>query len=91
MNRALKYSKLIIWRQKFIDQEEAAGAKLFMGIPERWYEGWDQNKRTNPVFRCLNNHIFTHYLRSEHDGGVCLICNEWFILTFPEDTRDALV
>ena len=37
-------------------REHAAGAKVFLGIPERWYD--------TPKWRCQNNHISTIYLKS---------------------------
>lgn len=64
--------------QALKDTEEAAGAPMFLGTPDRWYE--------NPRWRCVNNHVSRVYLKSEAVGAdLCLKCYEPVRLTFPED------
>lgn len=58
--------------------EERAGRKMFMGIPDYWYEDLH--------FRCRNDHVSTRYLKSEAVGAsLCLACFEPVMMTFPED------
>lgn len=40
---------LILRQQKRADAERAAGAKMFMGRPDRWYD--------SPKWRCLKGHV----------------------------------
>lgn len=65
--------------------EEAEGAPMFLGRPDRWYE--------HPHWRCVNEHVSTRYLKSEaHGTNVCLAahCREPLFLTFPEDVDGPL-
>lgn len=57
--------------------EEAAGQKMFLGIPDRWYD--------DPHWRCSNHHVSTMYLKSEVSGDLCLKCFQPVYMTFPED------
>lgn len=41
--------------------ERAAGAKMFMGVPDRWYE--------QPKWRCENDHVSINFLKSEAFGS----------------------
>jgi hypothetical protein len=50
---------------------------LFLGIPDRWYDG---NR-----WRCAKGHISRFILKSEVKGALCLECYEPVLLTFPED------
>jgi hypothetical protein len=64
--------------------EEAAGAKMFLGIPDRWYEDLH--------FRCRNDHVSTMYLKCEAKGyDACFACGEPVSMTFPEDKDGPLV
>lgn len=58
--------------------EAAAGAEMFLGTPDRWFE---------PArWRCCNNHVSTAYLKSEAAGAdLCLECYAPVYMTFPED------
>jgi len=71
-------------RLRHIAVEEArAGAAMFMGKPDRWYE--------DPHWRCENGHVSTMYLKSEAIGcAVCLACFKPVWLTFPEDIEGPL-
>lgn len=81
----VKWDKLKAWRQSYIDKEKEAGAPMFLGFPDRWYE-------EGPYWRCPNNHISRTLLKSEGLGyDACLKCYEFVVLTFPEDTEDVLV
>lgn len=63
---------------------EKEGGMMWFGLPDRWYE--------KPHWRCINNHISTVYLKSESRGGcVCLACNEFVALTFPEDVEGTVL
>jgi hypothetical protein len=73
----LKLTELIINRQQKIDEEEAAGEPMFMGLPDRWYE--------DLTFRCINNHVSKRILKNSHSGDLCFRCFEGTIITFPED------
>lgn len=56
---------------------------IFMGHPDRWYEP------PGPKWRCRNDHVSSHYLRTGPFGPVCLGCpptgRSQLWLTFPED------
>lgn len=61
--------------------EEAKGAPMFMGIPDRWFD--------NPRYRYLNGHISRVILIcSEGPKDRCLECREPVRLTFPEDNEE---
>lgn len=57
--------------------DEARGPKMFLGLPDRWYDG--------KKFRCAKGHISTTILKSEVKGDLCLECQTPALLTFPED------
>jgi hypothetical protein len=64
--------------QPKVDEERAAGARFFMGKPDRWYE--------TPHWRCDNGHVSTWYIKSEAlRDSVCPSCRTTVWLTFPED------
>lgn len=56
------------------------GGKLFMGLPDRWY---DANK-----FRCINGHVNTWIIKTELRGDACPSCLGPCCLTFNEDVSD---
>lgn len=64
--------------------EEAAGHRMFMGWPDRWYEVF--------LKRCPNGHVSTTSLRCSQGPHQqrCLVCSEPVTLTFPEDTDGPL-
>lgn len=69
--------------QKHCDVEEMLGSEMFFRKPGSW---WDDRH-----VRCINDHVSTTTLKSEHLGGdVCLVCMEHVYLTFPED-KDGLL
>lgn len=71
-------------RLRHIAAEEArAGAAMFLGKPDRWYE--------SPHWRCANGHVSVMYLITER-GGMCLAgnCGSFVWLTFPEDVEGPL-
>lgn len=71
-------------RSVHIQAEIDKGEKLFLGIPDRWY---DVHK-----FRCYNGHVSTMVLKSEALGGdACLECYSPVLMTFPEDEDDPVV
>lgn len=59
--------------------ERDAGAPMFMGIPERWYDP--------PHFRCAKGHVSKNFLKA-HDGDRCFACDTFVNITFPEDRED---
>lgn len=69
------------WLQERRDAEAKAGAKMFMGIPDRWFE--------DLKFRCLNGHVSTMILKcSEGPMDQCLACRAPVRMTFPEDAEE---
>ena len=61
-------------------KEEESGAKMFLGFPDRWFQGSD------PLYRCRNDHVTKCRLKSEALGSyLCLECYEPAFITFPED------
>lgn len=61
---------------------KAEGGEMFMDKPDRWHEP------PGPKWRCTNNHVTDHFLKSEAKGGDCCLkngCGEFVVLTFPED------
>lgn len=71
----LERMKQAILRRRRLAQ--AAGEKMFMGIPDAWYD--------DPHWRCPNNHVSSRYLMTEERGDRCLRCQEPVMLTFPTD------
>ncbi len=66
--------------QRKLEEEQASGARMFMGIPDRWYE--------DLTFRCEHGHISKMVLKSEALGDrVCLKCHTPVWITFPEDNE----
>ena len=59
------------------EAEGRAGALMFMGRPDRWWE--------THHWRCPNDHVSIRVLLSEERGDLCLACREPVVLTFPED------
>jgi len=61
--------------------EEAGGAEMFLGTPDRWY------RDPGPRWRCPDGHVSTFVLKCEERGDCCLAagCGEPVWLTFPED------
>lgn len=74
----MTYEELRAKLQVYKDKEQADGAKMFMDIPDRWYD--------NMHWRCTNDHVSTMYLKREEKGDIaCLECLEPLAMTFPED------
>lgn len=74
----MTYAELRALLQRRKDAEERAGAEMFLGAPDRWYE--------TPHWRCPRDHVSRMYLKSEAAGAdLCLKCYEPVALTFPED------
>jgi hypothetical protein len=60
------------------------GGEMFMGKPDRWWEAG--------LFRCENDHISNHLLKSDALGAsVCMSCFGFVVLTFPEDVDGPIV
>lgn len=73
--------------KRIIAISENEGGEMFMGKPDRWYEP------PGPKWRCINDHVTSHYLKSEAAGGACCLknsCGEFVVLTFPEDKEGPL-
>jgi hypothetical protein len=73
------------WRVKILarrDAEAEAGAPMFMGIPDRWYE------LPGPKYRCENGHVSSRVLKSERGRDSCLACGGRLLMTFPEDDEN---
>ena len=70
------------WLQVRKDAEQAAGYRMFMKIPDRWFD--DQH------FRCGNGHVSRMILKSETRGDLCLAggCGRNVRMTFPEDVEE---
>jgi hypothetical protein len=63
--------------------EEQAGAKMCLGIPDRWYEP--------PRYRCVRGHVASGVITSESGrGDSCQTCGAACMLTFPEDVGGPL-
>jgi hypothetical protein len=60
------------WRDNEARAEIDAGAKVFMGKPDRWYE--------DPHWFCENGHVSGNFLKSDEHGDLCLQCHEPVIL-----------
>ena len=72
--------ELVVLAQKLVAIGKAEGGEMFFDKPDRWYE--------SPKWRCVNDHVTTHYLKSKEKGGACCLaraCGEFVLLTFPED------
>lgn len=70
---------------------EAEDGPMFMGWPDRWYEG--PPGRGTPLWRCPNEHVSEWYVKSEERGALCPAgsCQEHVVITFPEDVEGPLV
>lgn len=72
--------ELVTWVKRLRKEAEASGAKMFLGIPDAWYD------KPGPKFRCVNDHVSTTILKSEGLGrDACLACMGEVVMTFPED------
>lgn len=72
--------QLVAWVKRLRKEYQDAGAKMFLGIPEVWYE------KPGPKYRCVNDHVSTMILKSEGLGrDACLECMGAMVMTFPED------
>ncbi len=72
-----RFDAMCAWLYHHKEIERLAGAKMFMDIPDRWFE--------DPSWRCENGHVSSTFLKSERDGDRCLACHGRVKLTFPED------
>ena len=63
-------------------EEQAGGGKMFMGLPDRWYE------KPGPLWRCTGGHVCSHYLGTDR-GPRCIACGGKLFLTWPEDEESA--
>lgn len=62
-------SRLKHFQDREIEAARAAGAEMFLGIPDAWYEP--------PHWGCENGHVARAYLKSEARGAnLCLACHE---------------
>lgn len=60
-------------------RHKARGDKMFLGIPDFWYE------KPGPKYRCQNGHVSARILKSEDYGDLCLVCLLSVYMTYPED------
>lgn len=60
-------STLKIFQDRAIKAKQDAGAEMFLGIPDDWYEPC-------PEYGCENGHVSRRYLKSEERGCLCLAC-----------------
>ena len=66
-NKLSPQEKLQLWLNKKIVKAKIEGCKMFMGVPDSWYE--------SGLHCCNNGHVNSRYLKSEALGGcVCLTC-----------------
>lgn len=49
--------------------EQSAGAEMFMGLPDNWYE-------PHPEYGCNNGHVSRIYIKSEARGHLCPACQQ---------------
>jgi hypothetical protein len=62
---------------------EAAGARMFLGTPDLWFE--------RGKMRCENDHVSTMALLSEGLGyRACLDCYKPLAMTYPDDVDGPL-
>lgn len=61
------------------EEEKRQGKKMFLGIPDHWYES------PGPKFRCKNDHVSKMVLKTEERGDRCMACGDNVLMTFPED------
>ena len=62
------------------EAERDRGSPMFINRPDAWFEAG--------LWRCINGHVSTRYLKSEETGlDLCLECEKPLALTFPEDTE----
>lgn len=60
-------------------KEEENGSKMFLGIPDFWFE------KPGPKYRCQNDHVSRTILKTDGNGDRCLACGGNVLMTFPED------
>jgi hypothetical protein len=62
---------------------KARGDRMFLGIPDDWYE------KPGPKYRCQNGHVITGVHKSEVHGDLCYKCGfdnlVSVYMTYPED------
>lgn len=63
---------LVNWRDDLAETAGARGDKMFMGIPDAWFE--------DPHWFCTNGHVSHCVLRSDSGASRCLACREVVIL-----------
>lgn len=64
------------WRTGKAAEEAAAGAPMFLGKPERWFE--------DVSWACTKGHVSRNFLKCEEDGDRCLECHEPVLMIPPE-------
>lgn len=70
---------LVARRDAAAAREREAGGRMFMGMPDRWYDQF--------TVRCTQGHVSRHVIKSEVDGDMCPACSSPCAMTFPEDQR----
>lgn len=78
-SNSLLFQNMVLWLEAKKEAERLEGAKMFLGIPDRWMEH-------GPLFRCENGHVSYRVLKTD-DGDKCLAgkCMGRTRITFPED------
>ena len=75
------HNRVTIFQRDAIAKAASAGAEMFLGVPDVWYE-------PQPSFGCDNGHVSRRYLVSEEHGSLCLACYQP-VLIIPQGHTDA--
>ena len=62
-----------------ISLERAAGAEMFMHLPDAWFDP------PGAKWRCRSGCVVSTYIKSEVNGAICSTHFAPVLLTFPED------
>lgn len=60
-------SPLKLLQERAVQAARAAGAEMFLGLPDAWYE-------PHPSFGCANGHVLRIYIKSEIKAPYCPVC-----------------
>jgi len=75
----VKREILLNWSKNKIERYKNRGGKIFLELPEEWFEKW--------TIACENGHVSTCVLKTVR-GSVCLKCGKDCITLVPPNTSE---
>jgi hypothetical protein len=68
------------WADKKIKQYKERGGRMFMQLPDAWFEKW--------TVACENGHVSNCVIKSELHGSLCMYCGQVCTALIPPNTSE---